>query len=175
MAMAAAAAAAGEGERVKRRRTAAAAVAAAEIPVTYIQLRSRSVMMKPRPARSAANPGARRASAELARIPRCSSNASCEAAPEDAASRSSGPELDEEPNSVAFSHDEGIRDSDLESTAGRESKRRSTALTPSEAEIEHFFAAHERAERKRFATKYNYNIITDAPLKGRYEWVRLKP
>ncbi|KAL3515263.1 hypothetical protein ACH5RR_022165 [Cinchona calisaya] len=46
---------------------------------------------------------------------------------------------------------------------------------PSAAEIEEFFAAAEKQGQKRFAEKYNYDVVKDVPLKGRYEWVRLKP
>ncbi|AES90201.1 putative cyclin-dependent kinase inhibitor [Medicago truncatula] len=42
-----------------------------------------------------------------------------------------------------------------------------------EAEIDEFFANFEREERKRFAEKYNFDIVRDMPLEGRYEWVRL--
>ncbi|XP_019166406.1 PREDICTED: cyclin-dependent kinase inhibitor 7-like isoform X1 [Ipomoea nil] len=43
------------------------------------------------------------------------------------------------------------------------------------AEIEEFFAVAEKYEQKRFQEKYNYDIVKDAPLEGRYQWVRLKP
>lgn len=46
---------------------------------------------------------------------------------------------------------------------------------PSESELEEFFAAAEKDIQKRFAEKYNYDIVKDTPLEGRYEWVRLKP
>ncbi|KAK2380558.1 cyclin-dependent kinase inhibitor [Trifolium repens] len=42
-----------------------------------------------------------------------------------------------------------------------------------EEEIDEFFARFEREEQKRFAEKYNFDIVTDLPLEGRYEWVRL--
>ncbi|XP_048433005.1 cyclin-dependent kinase inhibitor 7-like [Pyrus x bretschneideri] len=45
--------------------------------------------------------------------------------------------------------------------------------TPSE-EIEEFFAAAEKYEHKRFTEKFNYDIVNDVPLEGRYQWVRLK-
>ncbi|CAN4112227.1 unnamed protein product [Withania somnifera] len=50
----------------------------------------------------------------------------------------------------------------------------STAKVPPEAEIEEFFAAAEKCEQKRFAEKYNYDIVKDVPLEGRYEWVSLR-
>ncbi|KAF1001690.1 cyclin-dependent kinase inhibitor 6-like [Apium graveolens] len=56
------------------------------------------------------------------------------------------------------------------------SRRRSTAQKmPSEAEIEEFFAAAEKKIQKEFTEKYNFDIVKDKPLKGRYEWVPLKP
>uniref|UniRef100_A0A2N9HU62 Cyclin-dependent kinase inhibitor n=1 Tax=Fagus sylvatica TaxID=28930 RepID=A0A2N9HU62_FAGSY len=47
-------------------------------------------------------------------------------------------------------------------------------IVPKE-EIEDFFAAAEKHEQKRFAEKYNYDIVKDVPLEGRYHWIRLKP
>ncbi|KAI8029733.1 Cyclin-dependent kinase inhibitor 3 [Camellia lanceoleosa] len=68
---------------------------------------------------------------------------------------------------------------DLESTARpseANSRRRSSAeKMPSETELEEFFAAAEKDIRKRFTEKYNYDIVKDVPLEGRYDWVRLKP
>lgn len=49
------------------------------------------------------------------------------------------------------------------------------AKTPPEEEIEEFFATAEKYEHKRFAEKYNYDIVKDMPLEGRYQWIRLKP
>ncbi|XP_059433431.1 cyclin-dependent kinase inhibitor 7-like [Corylus avellana] len=49
------------------------------------------------------------------------------------------------------------------------------AQTPPKAEIEEFFAKAEKYEQKRFAEKYNYDIVKDVPLEGRYQWFRLKP
>ncbi|PWA84506.1 Cyclin-dependent kinase inhibitor [Artemisia annua] len=47
--------------------------------------------------------------------------------------------------------------------------------TPPAAEIEAFFAAAENDLHKRFKEKYNFDIVNGVPLKGRYEWVELKP
>ncbi|KAH6772658.1 hypothetical protein C2S52_004533 [Perilla frutescens var. hirtella] len=46
---------------------------------------------------------------------------------------------------------------------------------PSAAELEAFFSAAEKYEQKRFTEKYNYDIVKDLPLKGKYQWVRLLP
>ncbi|XVE82775.1 hypothetical protein DITRI_Ditri16bG0032800 [Diplodiscus trichospermus] len=68
---------------------------------------------------------------------------------------------------------------DLDSTSRpseANSRRRSTVeKMPTEAELEEFFAVAEKKLQKRFAEKYNYDIVKDEPLEGRYEWVRLKP
>ncbi|KAL7094501.1 hypothetical protein ACP275_11G107200 [Erythranthe tilingii] len=68
---------------------------------------------------------------------------------------------------------------ELESTARpRETsnRRRSTAAEkmPSEAELEEFFAAAENNLHKQFTDKYNYDIVKDQPLEGRYEWVQIQ-
>ncbi|XVE93345.1 hypothetical protein REPUB_Repub01dG0183800 [Reevesia pubescens] len=49
------------------------------------------------------------------------------------------------------------------------------ARKPSQTEIDEFFSVAEKYEQKRFADKYNYDIVKDVPLDGRFQWVRLKP
>ncbi|KAI3753164.1 hypothetical protein L2E82_25210 [Cichorium intybus] len=46
----------------------------------------------------------------------------------------------------------------------------SPAKTPSPAELDEFFSEAEKYEQKRFAEKYNYDIMKDVPTKGRYQW-----
>lgn len=48
---------------------------------------------------------------------------------------------------------------------------------PSEAELEEFFATAEKSLQQKFIDKYNYDIVKDQPLEGRYEWaqVQLRP
>ncbi|XAR73978.1 hypothetical protein NMG60_11008122 [Bertholletia excelsa] len=53
--------------------------------------------------------------------------------------------------------------------------RLSVEKMPSDPELEEFFAVAEKDLQKRFAEKYNYDIIKDVPLEGRYDWIRLKP
>ncbi|XP_051127493.1 cyclin-dependent kinase inhibitor 7-like [Andrographis paniculata] len=70
---------------------------------------------------------------------------------------------------------------DLESTPmprDSNSRRRSTTVKmPSEAELEEFFATAEKNLHKQFADKYNYDVVKDEPMEGRYEWipVQFKP
>ncbi|XP_072979488.1 cyclin-dependent kinase inhibitor 1-like [Typha angustifolia] len=177
------------GVRTRARRLAMeAAAAAAEIQISCLQLRSRSVVMKLRTARSASNSRRRgRLSPQIGRISRFSSNASPEVAAEERISRSGHTEVVGEFNSAEPYYDcnrerrqttpsSSVMDesSDLESTGWRASAKRTTVeIKPLEAEIEEFFASAERAERDRFASKYNYDIANDAPLEGRYEWVRI--
>ncbi|CAH1450393.1 unnamed protein product [Lactuca virosa] len=47
--------------------------------------------------------------------------------------------------------------------------------SPSPAELEEFFSEAEKYEQKRFTETYNYDIVKDVPMEGRYQWVRLKP
>ncbi|KAG6525175.1 hypothetical protein ZIOFF_015127 [Zingiber officinale] len=58
---------------------------------------------------------------------------------------------------------------DLESTA--RTTTTSTRTTPTKSEIEEFFDAAERDQALRFADKYNYDVINDVPLNGRFRWV----
>ncbi|KAG7011200.1 Cyclin-dependent kinase inhibitor 7, partial [Cucurbita argyrosperma subsp. argyrosperma] len=68
---------------------------------------------------------------------------------------------------------------DMESPAGKSeatssgNRSLSSVKMPAESELEAFFIAAEKNIQKRFTEKYNYDIIEDVPLEGRYEWVRL--
>lgn len=44
---------------------------------------------------------------------------------------------------------------------------------PSAYEMEEFFARAEQEQQQRFIEKYNFDIVADMPLPGRYEWVRV--
>ncbi|KAK8517542.1 hypothetical protein V6N13_127711 [Hibiscus sabdariffa] len=92
--------------------------------------------------------------------------------------------------STHFSCSESMREStplsnlraepeDLDSTSRSSetnSRRRSTVdKMPTKAELEEFFAPAEKKLQKQFAEKYNYDVVKDEPLEGRYEWLRLKP
>ncbi|CAH9053959.1 unnamed protein product [Cuscuta epithymum] len=46
---------------------------------------------------------------------------------------------------------------------------------PSGEELEAFFSVAERKIQKQFAEKYNFDIVEDKPLEGRYEWDPLQP
>ncbi|KAA8531709.1 hypothetical protein F0562_006574 [Nyssa sinensis] len=67
---------------------------------------------------------------------------------------------------------------DLESTAkpseANSRRRSSVEKMPSETELEEFFAAAEKDIQKQFAEKYNFDIVKEVPLEGRYEWVRVE-
>ncbi|PIN10104.1 hypothetical protein CDL12_17309 [Handroanthus impetiginosus] len=67
---------------------------------------------------------------------------------------------------------------ELESTARpRESNSRrcfTAEKMPSETELEEFFTAAEKNLQKQFVDKYNYDIVKDEPLEGRYEWVQIQ-
>ncbi|XP_031498111.1 cyclin-dependent kinase inhibitor 3-like [Nymphaea colorata] len=57
----------------------------------------------------------------------------------------------------------------------RKPSRVAARTTPPASEIEEFFAAFEKEEERRFAEKYNYDVVKDIPLAGRYEWVKVTP
>ncbi|KAL6494731.1 hypothetical protein OROGR_031531 [Orobanche gracilis] len=46
---------------------------------------------------------------------------------------------------------------------------------PSAEDLEEFFTAAEKYDQKRFVDKYNFDIVKDVPLEGKYQWVRLHP
>ncbi|CAL9199247.1 cyclin-dependent kinase inhibitor 5-like [Musa acuminata AAA Group] len=157
------------------------AVVREERQISNLELRNRSVILKPRIARSTATSASRRRSCpELGRIFRCPSDVSCEPA----VPARSAEELDattfyscnvERGEMMASNNpDEGA--SDPESAAERESRRRSMVVaTPSETELEDFFAAAEIDLRRRFTQKYNFDVVEDVPLAGRYDWIPLTP
>ncbi|KAG6386860.1 hypothetical protein SASPL_152037 [Salvia splendens] len=61
---------------------------------------------------------------------------------------------------------------ELESIREPDPRRHSAEMKmPSEAELEEFFAAAEKNIQQKFIDKYNYDIVKDQPLEGRYEWV----
>ncbi|KAK9163257.1 hypothetical protein Syun_004159 [Stephania yunnanensis] len=86
--------------------------------------------------------------------------------------------------SLEFEEYHHHQDPSMESSTGSLSHRSSTTSKKQEnnnkkkssaAEIEEFLSAMEKDSQKRFAEKYNYDIVKDVPLEGRYEWVQLKP
>nr|XP_027093562.1 cyclin-dependent kinase inhibitor 3-like isoform X1 [Coffea arabica] len=44
---------------------------------------------------------------------------------------------------------------------------------PSASEIEEFFASADQCQRRQFIEKYNFDVVNDFPLPGRYEWVKV--
>ncbi|KAF8006201.1 hypothetical protein BT93_K0489 [Corymbia citriodora subsp. variegata] len=46
---------------------------------------------------------------------------------------------------------------------------------PASDEMEEFFAYAERRQQRSFIEKYNFDIVKDCPLPGRFEWVQVIP
>ncbi|KAH0738328.1 hypothetical protein KY290_037033 [Solanum tuberosum] len=44
---------------------------------------------------------------------------------------------------------------------------------PSAHEIEEFFTFAEQQQQRLFMEKYNFDVVNDVPLSGRYEWIRV--
>ncbi|KAJ0981486.1 hypothetical protein J5N97_009741 [Dioscorea zingiberensis] len=161
----------------KRRKTAAVAVVGPErVQILYLQLRSRNLVMTQRVASSPVKSN-QQAHGERDCISRCSSNASSGVVPQQP--------LEAEPcdSECNRARREPTPTSELraeeseggESTAGRQPARSTTKIMPPDDEIEAFFATAEREEQQRFTSKYNFDVVNDTPMTGRYEWVRLKP
>lgn len=169
-----------------------------EMQTDYLQLRSRSLVMTKGFSQSEHNlDGIRREFVDRGRISRCSSISSCEAAGEEGddirfpiAGGDQKPRVDlsssicyfdckqERKESMTPSCNCSIYSGELESTAERESRRQTTPRLnrmPSASEIEEFFAAAEKSEKQRFASKYNFDFDLEAPLAGQYEWVPINP
>ncbi|CAD5169031.1 unnamed protein product [Musa acuminata subsp. malaccensis] len=194
LALASAAAVAGS-----KRRNAAAPPPEVVQTSTYLQLRSRHLVMMTRgktqrPANSSAssNPDP-----SVERVSRCSSNASSEVVFNEQASRkrklwcnsnsssrigSDGEVLDSSTcnfesrrarREMPPSNEAQCEAGDLESMTEASSSWRKAEATPTQAEIEEFFAAAEREQAQQFADKYNYDVVHDVPFDGRFEWVRI--
>ncbi|KAG6429230.1 hypothetical protein SASPL_107275 [Salvia splendens] len=48
-------------------------------------------------------------------------------------------------------------------------------IAPPAHELEEFFAREDQLVQRRFAEKYNFDIVKDLALRGRYEWVAVRP
>lgn len=46
---------------------------------------------------------------------------------------------------------------------------------PTTAEVEEFFAREEQLWQRLFIEKYNFDVVNDLPLPGRYKWVKKSP
>ncbi|XP_057483594.1 cyclin-dependent kinase inhibitor 3-like [Actinidia eriantha] len=74
-----------------------------------------------------------------------------------------------------------IRGSDTAGTPGSTTRRKVNRRIqnarqrniPTTFEMEEFFALAERHQQKLFMDKYNFDVVNDLPLPGRYEWVRI--
>ncbi|CAL0302764.1 unnamed protein product [Lupinus luteus] len=72
-----------------------------------------------------------------------------------------------------------IRDSNVITTPGSATRQRTHQINhenvqriiPSAHEIEEFFAYAERHQQAMFMEKYNFDIVNDVALPGRYKWV----
>ncbi|CAL9101591.1 cyclin-dependent kinase inhibitor [Musa troglodytarum] len=179
-----AAAAAAAVESPRRRRTAAPPSTEVVQTSSYLQLRSRPLFMTiRRPRLQAENSAAASDPGPAAEgISQCSSNASSEVVgggkkgvvlgSSTCNFKSRRASRETTPSSVAR-REVG----DLESTDARARMRSGSSptvgATTTEAEIEEFFAAAETDQAQRFADKYNYDVIGDVPLDGRFDWVRI--
>ncbi|GFY81668.1 cyclin-dependent kinase inhibitor family protein [Actinidia rufa] len=46
---------------------------------------------------------------------------------------------------------------------------------PTAREMDDFFTGAEEQQQKQFVEKYNFDLVNDKPLPGRYEWTKLDP
>ncbi|EXC24197.1 Cyclin-dependent kinase inhibitor 3 [Morus notabilis] len=80
-----------------------------------------------------------------------------------------------------------IRGSDTVGTPGSTTRQKSYTATsqrvrndmqrsiPTAHEMDEFFAFAEQQQQRIFIEKYNFDIVKDSPLPGRYEWVQVIP
>ncbi|CAH2044717.1 unnamed protein product, partial [Thlaspi arvense] len=60
-------------------------------------------------------------------------------------------------------------------TATEDYARDRDSTVPTTSELEEFFAYAEQQQQRLFMEKYNFDIVNDMPLAGRYEWVQVIP
>ncbi|EOA13970.1 hypothetical protein CARUB_v10027095mg [Capsella rubella] len=60
-------------------------------------------------------------------------------------------------------------------TATKEYTKDRDSTIPTTSELEEFFAFAEQQQQRLFVEKYNFDIVNDIPLSGRYEWVQVIP
>ncbi|OAY34752.1 cyclin-dependent kinase inhibitor 3 [Manihot esculenta] len=80
-----------------------------------------------------------------------------------------------------------IRDSNTIGTPGSTTRQGSSTTTnrrvrnviqrnnPTTEDMEEFFACAEQKQQRLFIEKYNFDVVNDLPLPGRYEWVQVIP
>ncbi|CAL5424962.1 unnamed protein product [Camellia sinensis] len=75
-----------------------------------------------------------------------------------------------------------IRELDSAGTPGSTTRRTASTrriqnamqrIIPTTHEIEEFFASAEQRQQRHFTEKYNFDVVNDLPLPGRFEWVRV--
>nr|BAF01170.1 hypothetical protein [Arabidopsis thaliana] len=69
----------------------------------------------------------------------------------------------------------GETTTEMESSSATKRKQPGVRKTPTAAEIEDLFSELESQDdkKKQFIEKYNFDIVNDEPLEGRYKWDRL--
>ncbi|KAH9608638.1 hypothetical protein KSS87_011145 [Heliosperma pusillum] len=71
-----------------------------------------------------------------------------------------------------------IEEAEIEGLDHSERKSRvqiNRLMMPLQSEIDEFFSSAEKDLQKRFSDKYNFNVVKDVPLEGRFEWVQITP
>ncbi|KAK6940540.1 Cyclin-dependent kinase inhibitor domain [Dillenia turbinata] len=61
------------------------------------------------------------------------------------------------------------------SPANRRARTSMQRNTPTQHEMDEFFVGAEKVQQRIFIEKYNFDIINDLPLPGRFEWVQVAP
>ncbi|XP_065015713.1 cyclin-dependent kinase inhibitor 1-like [Musa acuminata AAA Group] len=157
----------------KRRKTAPQRTTEVVQTSSYLQLRSRRLFMTfRRPRLLAANSAAYSTGPAVEGVSRCSSNVSGDVVVDE--QEGEGLErLTCNFGSRRARETTPSRDPRREASDRKSTTATSTSRTKTEVEIEEFFAAAEREQAQRFAVEYNYDVIGDVPLDGRFEWVRI--
>ncbi|KAJ8471341.1 hypothetical protein OPV22_025684 [Ensete ventricosum] len=141
---------------------------------SYLQLRSRRrlFMTFRRPRLLAANSAAYSTGAAMEGVSRCSSNVSGDMVVDE--QEGEGVErLTCNFGSRRARETSPSRDARREASDRKSTTATSTSRTRTQVEIEEFFEAAEMEQAQRFAAEYNYDVIGDVPLDGRFEWVRI--
>lgn len=68
-----------------------------------------------------------------------------------------------------------MKQASIAPAANQRAQNTRLADMPTTAEVEEFFAREEQLWKHLFIEKYNFDVVNDLPLPGRYEWVKKSP
>ncbi|XP_057415030.1 cyclin-dependent kinase inhibitor 4-like isoform X2 [Lotus japonicus] len=146
-------------------------------PSAYLQLRSRCLLRRVPPA--AANSRLRESSPKTPSSRFCVQEENADVGAEDSFGENFFEVEDRDRSTRESTPCSLIRDSSAIDTPGSTTRQRRHHIVhphiqrniPTAYEMEEFFACAEKQQQTKFMDKYNFDVVYEVPLPGRYEWV----